>query len=247
MAYRVPRHSKEARRQTLVARSIGLVLLWGLVCVMAFIADRTLPIQTLPWKPLALIDPVGLATRTKATLAGADPVACRAVLRQGGLAFDPVPESRSGDFCAHHDAIKLTSGMARLNPEGPPMTCKQALALTIWERQIVQPAAFDLMGQAVVRIDHFGSYSCRRMYGKAAGPVSQHATANALDVARFHLADGQVISVARDWKDKGPKGQFLHRIRDGACRVFVVTLSPDYNSAHADHLHLDMGTWPVCG
>ena len=28
-------------------------------------------------------------------------------------------------------------------------------------------------------------------------------------------------------------------VRDGACRLFSTVLSPGYNAAHADHLHLD--------
>ena len=249
-AYRVPNPktpmiARQARRQTLAARVVGVVLLWGLVGLMAFTADRVIPEQHLPWKPLALIDPVGMATRIKAARAGADPAACRAVLRQGGLEFAEVTPQQAG-FCALHDALRIESGQAPLFPADAPMTCKEALAVSLWERQVVQPAAFDELGQAVVRIDHFGSYACRRQYGKQAGPVSEHATANALDVSAFQLADGTQISVARDWKDAGPRGRFLRRVRDGGCKVFLTTLSPDYNAEHHDHLHLDMGGWPKC-
>ncbi|HST92644.1 MAG TPA: extensin family protein, partial [Brevundimonas sp.] len=57
------------------------------------------------------------------------------------------------------------------------------------------------------------------------------------------LADGRKVSVLADWDGDGPAGPegstFLKRIRDGACRAFGTTLSPDYNAAHANHLHLD--------
>jgi hypothetical protein len=84
------------------------------------------------------------------------------------------------------------------------------------------------------------------MYGAADTPVSQHATANALDVAAFRLSDGRTVRVREDWNDPGERGAFLHAVRDGACSVFAVTLSPDYNAAHHDHLHLDMGRGPFC-
>jgi len=42
------------------------------------------------------------------------------------------------------------------------------------------------------------------------------------------------------------KGQFLRKVRDGACQVFLTTLSPDYNAQHHDHFHLDMGGWAKC-
>ena len=68
----------------------------------------------------------------------------------------------------------------------------------------------------------------------------------ALDVAAFRLADGRVISVEADWSTPGLGSLFLHRVRDGACRIFSTTLSPDYNQAHWTHLHLDMGRWKSC-
>lgn len=248
-AYRVPHGphvTRRARRQTLAAQAVGFMLLWSLVGLMAFVADRTMAPQHLFWKPLKVIDPVGAATKAKAARAGADPAACRAILAKGGLEFAEAPEETAGEFCAIKDAVVIRSGMAPLSPADAPMTCKEALAVSIWERQIVQPAAYEHLGQGVVGVKNYGSYSCRRQYGKQAGPVSEHATANALDVSGFRLADGTDVMVARDWADPGPKGAFLRAVRDGACKVFLTTLSPDYNEAHADHFHLDMGGWPKC-
>lgn len=248
--YRVPHPNKphiqrHARRQTLTARVVGFVLMWGIVGVVTLTANRATPREHLPWTPLALVDPVGLATKLKAARTGEDPKACREVLRVGGVEYVEAPKVDSG-FCHVSDAVRLESGLAPLAPHDAAMTCKEALALSIWERQVVQAAAFETMGQAVVRIDHYGSYACRRIYDRQEGPVSEHAGANAIDVAAFRLADGTDISVARDWNDKGPKGAFLHKVRDGACNVFLTTLSPDYNAEHHDHFHLDMGGWPKC-
>ncbi len=249
-AYRVPQPRKphierHARRQTLAARVVGFALLWGLVGIIAFTADRAIPREHLPWKTLALIDPIGASTKVKAARAGEDPEACRAILAQGGIEYVEVPAA-AGGICVIDDAVRLTSGLAPLSPRDAPMTCKEALAFSIWERQVVQQAAIDELGQAVVSIEHYGSYACRRQYGMDEGPVSEHASANAIDVAAFRLADGRVISVALDWKDPGPKGRFLRRVHAGGCRIFLTTLGPDYNPAHADHFHLDMGGWPKC-
>ena len=248
-AYRVPRHPKvevHARRQTRIARLVGLALIWVLLGTLVVVAERVIPSQHLPWRPLSVIDPLGAATMAKAARTGANPAACRAVLRQGGLFYVNAPPAVAGDACAIPDGLTLTGGMAPLMPVDTVMTCKQALAVSIWERQVVQPVAFETLGQAVVGVEHFGSFACRRIYGREDGPLSQHASANALDVSGFRLADGSEISVVRDWTDPGPKGQFLRRIRDGGCRVFVTVLSPDYNAEHANHFHLDMGGWPLC-
>lgn len=242
---RRPHIERRARRQTLAARVVGFMLLWGLVGLMTLVADRAIPREHLPWKTLTIIDPVGASTKIKAARAGDDPAACRAILAQGGIEYAEVPAT-TGE-CGLSDSVRLQSGLAPLAPADAPMTCKEALAFGIWERQVVQIAAFDELGQAVTGIDHYGSYACRRQYGKAEGPISEHASANAIDVAGFRLADGTVISVARDWRDPGPRGRFLRRVRDGGCRIFLTTLSPDYNAAHHDHFHLDMGGWPKCG
>ena len=43
-----------------------------------------------------------------------------------------------------------------------------------------------------------------------------------------------------------PEAAFLREVNDGACRFFNAVLGPDYNAAHRDHFHLDMGRWRVC-
>ena len=98
------------------------------------------------------------------------------------------------------------------------------------------------MGSEIKRIEHLGAFSCRRMYGGSDGPWSEHATANAIDIAGFVLEDGTRISLLKDWDGDGPKARFLRAVRDGACGSFATVLSPDYNAAHANHFHLDQDT-----
>ncbi len=76
MAYRVPRHPRvehRTRRQNRLAGLTALVLLWSLVLMMALVAERGIARQHLPWKPLSIVDPVGMATRIKAARAGQGP------------------------------------------------------------------------------------------------------------------------------------------------------------------------------
>lgn len=209
-----------------------------LVCAL----DAWAPPQDLPWKPLRLDQPVGLATAAKFARAAADPALCRQVLREGGLAFAEQPDRLSGD-CATVNTVRLT-GVA-LSPAGPVMTCPAALGYAFWMRHAVQPAARAELGGPVVRIDHYGTYACRNVYGRAEGRRSEHAFANALDVSGFRTASDQA-SVAGDFRREDGRGRFLRRVRDGACPWFRGVLSPDYNAAHADHFHLDFGRWRVC-
>jgi len=98
----------------------------------------------------------------------------------------------------------------------------------------------------VVQVDHLGSFACRNVYNRKAGRLSQHASANALDIAGFRLRDGQRIVLARDWQGTGDKAMFLREVRQAACEHFSTVLGPEYNAAHRDHFHVDMGRWQVC-
>ncbi len=76
--------------------------------------------------------------------------------------------------------------------------------------------------------------------------MSQHATANAIDVSGFTLNDGRKISLKADWTGDDAKAKFLRAARDGLCDWFNTVLSPDYNALHADHFHADMGPYLTC-
>jgi hypothetical protein len=189
-----------------------------------------------PWAPLDLNDPPGWTTQRKLAALRRDPAECRAVLERSEVAFTTLPAAGEGE-CRRGDRTVL--GETLLAPDAPAATCAVGAALVLWLRQGVQPAAEELLGSPVARVEHFGAYSCRRLYGRDSGPWSEHATGNAIDIAAFVLDDGRRISVASDWTRGGEEAAFLRRARDEACGVFGTVLSPDYNAAHADHLHLD--------
>lgn len=230
------------------ARLLGpliLIALAGLVWLVVF------PDPDAPPHPVDLGDPIGRTTHLRLSRLKDDPAACRTALDRAGVAYLAVPPRAAPEACAFDDGVAWSAGGARealYAPAAPALACPLAAGLSVWEWTIVQPAAFALLGSPVVRVDHFGSVACRRIYGRASGAWSQHARARAIDVAGFRLADGRRITVTADWRGDSAEARFLHRVRDGACRIFGTTLSPDYNAAHGDHLHLDeAGTaWSVC-
>jgi hypothetical protein len=189
-----------------------------------------------PWAPLDLNDPPGWATQRKLAALRRDPTECRAVLERSEIAFTALPAAGEG-ACRREDRTVLDE--TPLAPGAPAATCAVDAALVLWLRQGGQPAAEALLGSPVARVEHFGAYSCRRLYGRDEGPWSEHATGNAIDIVAFLLADGRRISVVRDWTGDSAEAAFLRRARDEACQVFGTVLSPDYNAAHADHLHFD--------
>ena len=210
--------------------------------------------QDLPWTPLDLGAPIGMFTGAKLAALGRDFPQCRAKLDAAGVRYTALPPRRDGAQCGYDDGVRFTAGGARqigFRPASLGVACPVAAALSVWEWQVVQPAAQRHFGSRVTAIDHFGSYSCRRIYGRDAGTWSEHATADAVDIAGFRLADGRRITVVGDWTGSGDKAAFLREVRDGACRLFATTLSPDYNAAHRDHLHLDQADrgamgWRAC-
>ena len=207
--------------------------------------------QDFPWTRLDLRHPTGTFTGPKLAQLGSNPDQCRDLLRQAGVDDVPVPPRRAGPECGYEDGMRLGARPIGFRPAGPVTSCSVAAGLHLMETRVIQPAAMRHFGERVTAIDHAGSYSCRRLYGRSEGAYSEHATADAIDILGFRLADGTRVSVLRDWNSDGPKADFLRDVRDGSCRLFSTVLSPDYNAAHADHLHLDQadrGTmgWRAC-
>lgn len=209
--------------------------------------------EDLPWTPLDLSQPVGAFTGRKLAGLGGEGDRCQALLRRSGVEIAELPQ-RSAGQCGYDDAVRFTGGGALqidYRPADLATACPVAAGLALWEWHVLQPAAMKHFGRRVASIDHYGSYSCRRIYGRAEGQWSEHSTANAIDVAGFRLEGGTSISVLRDWEEQGPKRAFLTEVRTGACDLFATVLSPDYNEAHRDHLHLDQAArgeagWRMC-
>lgn len=199
-----------------------------------------------PWAPLDLRDEPGWATQRKLAELRTNPQLCRAVLERSEVAFTSLEPAGAG-ACRRENPVRLTT--IPLNPSRPATSCAVAGALEMWMAQGIQPAAKEIYGQKVERVEHLGTYNCRRLYGADEGPWSEHATANAIDIAAFVLEDGSRISLLKNWTDADDDAVFLQRARDTACEVFGTVLSPDYNAAHRDHFHLDQqvrGFGSVC-
>jgi hypothetical protein len=198
--------------------------------------------QDMPWTELDLTQPIGAFTGRKLVRLGDDPDICRILLERAGVQFTSLPSRSDGPQCGYEEAVRLQAGGSLglgYRPADLGTRCAVAAGLALWEWHVVQPAALQHFGQLVETIEHFGSYSCRRLYGRDEGGWSEHATANAVDIAAFQLEDGRRISVVRHWDSEDERAAFLRDVRDGACRLFATVLSPDYNQAHSDHFHFD--------
>ncbi|MEH6792210.1 extensin-like domain-containing protein [Parasphingorhabdus sp.] len=195
----------------------------------------------MPWTPLSLAAPIGPFTTRKIDALADDTPRCHRLLEEAAIDYSPLPPVEAGANCGYDNGVSLSQDQPRdiaYNPAAKT-TCPMAVSLVLWEKQIVRAAALRHLDTTVEAITTFGSYSCRRIGGGQTGNFSEHATANAIDIAAFRLADGRTVSVAGHWNADDERSRFLKEVRDGACTLFATTLSPDYNKAHADHLHLD--------
>ncbi|MCU6455709.1 extensin family protein [Sphingomonas sp. A2-49] len=166
---------------------------------------------------------------------------CHADLTAMGVAFQPLPDRQIAPGCGLVGTVKLLDiGVPTANLGA--VRCGQARAYAAWARNAVAPAAYQILGSELARIDSMGSYACRNVVGSAAaaGRRSGHAIANAIDIGAFVLKDGRRIAILDDWNSADPQVQrFLVTIHDSACRRFGTVLSPAYNAAHRNHLHLE--------
>lgn len=223
-----------------VRRVIVLVLLLAIAAGMAWLLPR-LPEAWNPFAPIDLAGPTGPFTRQKLRALTGDPASCFAALDSAGVRATPLPDGSAGEDCPLRDTTRLPG---RFDPARPLLTCPMAAAWTIYERQVLDPAAQAHFGTGISRARHLGTLACRDVRGGSRR--SQHATANAIDLAAVRLMDGREITILRDWGRDTPAGAFLRDARDGACRIFAAVLGPDRDAAHANHFHLDLGRWTAC-
>lgn len=230
------------RRGTLTALAMALLVAGG-----GYIAGRFAPPRYSPLAPLDIGDaPVPLVTEMKLARVRADPGYCQTALATSTFKATLVPEL-SVKQCALHDVERIAAASDPAFSSGFLATCPLSVDLAMFVTHVVQPAARRDLGTSVVRIDQLGGFACRPIVGE--GPtdkMSQHARANALDIAGFVFADGEKATVAANWRGDDAKSRFIHDVHDGACRIFPVVLGPDFNAAHRNHFHVDLSGFHFC-
>jgi hypothetical protein len=171
---------------------------------------------------------------------------CHAELRKEGVAFRPLPDRWFANGCSAAGAVQLLDIGTPVTNLGA-MTCPVARQFARWAREAVQPAAHAWLGKKVVRIESFGTYACRTVNSQPGAKLSEHGRANAVDIGVFVIEGGRRISVKDGWSggDEDVR-RFLRAVHQAGCRRFGVTLGPDADAFHRDHLHFDMGRGPYC-
>jgi hypothetical protein len=204
-----------------------------------------IPPNMIPWEPPKLNSHPGIFAHFQMQRLLRDKRACLIALSHAnGLSYTALPDKTEQTDCGFSNVVQNTHTPIPFNT-APVATCALSAALFWWQRDLQKLAQSELH-TTIVRIDQLGTYACRNVNSEATGPRSEHATANAIDIAGFETAEGRKIMVAQDWLKPTPEGRFLRSAHDSACGVFSEVLGPDYNGLHANHFHLDEANWLIC-
>jgi hypothetical protein len=186
-----------------------------------------------------------------------DRAACESELARRGVPFSRVDEARGVLAPVRLNGplhgVTYRTGLPEAERTSSPweiVDCRLALALDDFAAQ--------LSDHDIVEVVHYSVYrppSSRWPSGKIA---SRHPGALAIDAATFVKKDGQTLAVQRDFHGRigaptcgatgatpRPATAEAKELRQIVCdaadaRIFNVELTPDFNWAHRNHLHLEV-------
>ena len=180
-----------------------------------------------------------------------DQTPCLEQLSEMGLTFEPVdiePEVPDGNpnlLCEIEDAVMLYPPISGVSwryidsmSEGPVLvSCETALAIA--------ETAEILDDMGAVEFQHIGTYNCRTI--GSGESLSMHGLAMAIDFYGFTMFDDSWYTLIDHWEHDvampvTPSGQFLKELADTWWNqdVWNIILTPNYNSAHDNHFHVDL-------
>jgi len=167
------------------------------------------------------------------------------------LADAPSRAAKSGDPLPREKICQIDTPVLLANPihqvlyrqpserygESLLVACPMACALEKLSRFLQE--------LSVVEVLHLGTYNCRGIAGSR--ELSNHGRAMAIDLIGFERAQGSPVSVKDDYPGNNPERRaflrsLLQKLRSQ--RIFDRVLGPDTDSAHRDHLHLEVRASP---
>jgi hypothetical protein len=169
----------------------------------------------------------------------ADDKACLANLRSLGVAFTEIAPIALGEACAVPHPLNVTAlaGGIELTPAAT-LNCRTAEALALWVKESVAPAARRELGAVPRSIVQDSAYVCRPRNNQEGAKLSEHAHANAIDIAAVGFSGRAPVGVEARAGGTA-EARFQATIRVDSCRYFTTSLGPGTNAAHATHFHFD--------
>lgn len=182
--------------------------------------------------------------------AHASPRGCYRKLRRRGVRFERVHSKKARGV---RQPIKLSGPVGGIEIRGARtgaptniLDCQLAHALLDWAPTLRQ--------MDIVAIDHYSMY---RRGNRVANSkrISGHAHGLAIDAARFQMRNGAVLSIDQDWGSQARgadpckpralddvEARVLRHIvcKAAELKLFQIILTPHYNRAHHNHIHLEL-------
>ena len=186
---------------------------------------------------------VGAATKTSVEPEGlpAEEAACRDRLTALGVRFTPADPIDGAEGCGIRHPIRVTWLPQQVKLSGRAvMGCEVSESLARWTVKVAIPQARQQFGEKLTVVEPYASYVCRSRNSQSGAKLSEHAKGNAIDLGRFHLANGTVIDVASGAKENTPEKLFLKALRDEGCGYFKTVLGPGSDPYHDTHFHFDV-------
>lgn len=166
--------------------------------------------------------------------------ACLQDLRRLGVSFSEEEPIDPQGACHVDHPLKVASlGSGVAIAPAATLNCRTAEALASWVKNVLLPAAQKHLGARPERIVHASTYVCRSRNNIPGAKLSEHAHANAVDIASIAFADRDPFDIGvRDASED--EGAFQLAVRKGSCDYFTTVLGPGSDASHATHLHFDM-------
>jgi hypothetical protein len=149
----------------------------------------------------------------------------------------PVKEQAGcgADDLVRLDAVVLQQANRVAFKPAPMLRCGLAIELSKWIRQDLAADVLPL-GAKLSEIENDGSYECRPRNNVPDAPISEHGSANAIDLHSFKLTDGKRY----EFTDALVNEAVRQSIKASACARFTTVLGPGSDGYHEQHIHLDL-------
>lgn len=196
----------------------------------------------------AALIPSTSPTLDSAAIADLDEGACFAILEARGVEFSHLA---SADADGVLMPIRLSGSLngLRVASRGHSelheiMDCRLAVALLLW--------APELRDAGVASLLHYSTYRPGARVG-GTEHLSGHAGALAIDLAVVVFDDGTEVDVLTGWEsrargappcegahEESEHSALLRRLVCSTTGLFQIVLTPHYDAAHANHVHLEL-------
>jgi len=171
----------------------------------------------------------------------AGPPACYGLFAERGGVALPVPAAEaSRPECAIEEPVsfrevELPDGKVTLD-SAVTLRCAFAVEVVGWIRDDLAALA-QKEKTKLAKLVGVGGQACRNRNGAAAGPISEHANGNALDLFGLAFENGRNIALAGKEPELQPLREAIQR---SLCGRFTTVIGPGADASHKDHLHVDL-------